>query len=149
MRNHAIVLIILVVGCGTHTDLGSNAATLKLAAPIDVTGTWSVIDTSHVLSCTYDLAATASGGMDEEELQWGDATIRLFAPPALPATQPHPARRVAQWFGAPIIRTGSTRTARLSVGRERPFTAEHQMTYRTSRGISSTATATVNCHAPS
>lgn len=148
MRNHALLLIVLVTGCSSHPNRESNPVSVTLTAPIDVTGTWSVIDTSRMLSCTYDLTANASGGMGDEDIEWADATISLFAPPALEGRQPHPATRVAEWFGAPTIKTGSTRTARINVGRERPFSAEHEIRYRTSRGLSSTGAAIVHCRAP-
>jgi hypothetical protein len=149
VRNQALLAIMLAFGCDSYTGLESNPVTLTLTAPADVTGTWSVIDTSHVLSCEYNLTANAIGGAGDEAVSWGDATITLLAPPALPAMQPHPAARVAQWFGGPIIRSGSARIASISIGRERPFIAEHQMKYRNSRGVSSVATVTVHCHAPS
>ena len=149
MRNQAFLAIVFAVGCDLHDGLESNPVSLNLSAPADVTGTWSVIDTSHVLSCAYQLTGTVSGGSSNEYITWGDATITLLAPPALPAPQPNPAVRVAQWFGGPIIKTGSARTANMNIGRERPFVAEHQMKYKNSRGASSIATVSVNCRAPS
>ncbi|MCR4340157.1 MAG: hypothetical protein NUW01_09780 [Gemmatimonadaceae bacterium] len=121
---------------------------MTLIAPTAVTGTWSLIDTSRVLSCAYNLTAVASGGRAEETVVWTGATIWLDAPPALLATQPHPATRVAGWFGAPDLASGSSVTAQLSVGREAPFTAAHQLRYRTTRGAPSRAGATVQCLAP-
>jgi hypothetical protein len=128
---------------GRHTSMRSIGT--SLAAEL---GTWSLIDTSHVLSCAYDLTAVASGGRGDDTVKWAGATITLAAPPALPATQENPAARVAGWFNRPLVSTGSPATARMNIGRDRPFTAEHQFRYRLPGDMTSTAVATVQCRAP-
>jgi hypothetical protein len=149
MRKYTLPLMLLVCACSVQTDFEGTPVTVTLTAPIEVTGTWSVIDTWHVLSCAYDLTANVTGGQDDKEIEWTDATITLVAPPALNATQPYSATRVSQWFGAPTITTGSTRSAHLSVGRERPFVAEHELSYQASDGARSTTKVFVKCRAPS
>jgi hypothetical protein len=141
-------LVIVFAACSSHTDPERVPVNVTLTAPNAVTGTWSRIDTSQVLSCAYDVTAVASGGRGDEAVEWTGATIKLEAPPALPATQEYGAARVAGWFAAPTIAIGSPTTARLTIGREAPFTAEHQLRYRLSGGPQSSAVATVRCRAP-
>ena len=145
---YCAVFLIVVAACSSHTDPERVPVTVTLTAPSVVTGTWSLIDTSRVLSCAYDLTAVASGGRGDDTVEWTGATITLEAPPALPGTQEHPAARVAAWFTRPLISTGSPATARMTIGRERPFTAEHQFRYRVAAGTTSSAVATVQCRAP-
>ena len=145
---YCAALLIVVAACSSHSDPERAPLKVTLSAPSVVTGTWSLIDTSRVLTCAYDLTAGASGGRGDDTVEWTGATITLEAPPALAATQEHPAARVAGWFNRPVISTGESATARINIGRDRPFTAEHQFRYRRAGGTTSSAVATVQCRAP-
>ena len=148
MRYGVTSLLCLAAACSSHTDPEQVPVTVTLRGPGVVTGTWTRVDTSRVLSCAYDLAATVRGGRADEPVEWTGATIRLEAPPALPATQEHAAARVAEWFAAAAAAPGTPAITRQTVGREAPFTAEYQVRYRPTRGAPSSATAVVQCRAP-
>lgn len=145
---HRAALMIALAACSSHADPEGVPVTVTLIAPSVVTGRWILIDASRVLSCAYDLTAIASGGQGDDAVEWEGATIWLDAPPALLATQPYAATRVAEWFAAPSLVSGSSATAHLSVGREAPFTAAHQLRYRPTRGAASSAAVSVQCRAP-
>ena len=147
MRYRAALLIVFAA-CNSQTDLEGVPVKVTLIAPSVVTGAWNLIEASPVLNCSYDLTAIVSGGQADDAVEWEGATIWLDAPPDLLATQPYSAARVAEWFSAPSLDSGSSATAQLSIGRGAPFTAAHQLSYRPTRGAPSSAEVNVQCRAP-
>jgi hypothetical protein len=146
---YQFALLSVLAACSTQAGPSSPVPTVTLTAPKIVTGVWHVIDTSHVLSCAYDLVATVtSGHAGQDVVEWSGATITLEAPPAQPAVQPYKTSYVAEWFGGTKLMSGASATGHMRIGRERPFTAEHELRYNTSRGSASVATTSVECVAP-
>ncbi len=147
--NYRFALLFVVAGCSTQAGPAATDPTVTLTAPKVVTGFWHVIDTSHVFSCEYDLVATVTSGQEgRDAIEWSDATITLQAPSAPPAIQPYKPSYVAQWFGGSKLLSGSSATGHMTEGRDRPFTAQHELRYTTPRGTTSVATTTVQCVAP-
>jgi hypothetical protein len=147
--NYRFSLLSVLAACSMQAGSSSPVPTVALTAPKVVTGVWQMIDTSHVLSCAYDLVATVTNGQTgQDAVEWSGATIRLEAPPALAAVQPYKPSYVAEWFGGTTLLSGASATGHLRIGRDRPFTAEHELRYTTSRGTTSVATTNVQCVAP-
>ena len=135
-----------MTACQFQAGVRETPLIVTLAAPESVTGRWHNIDTSTVLSCQYDIVATVTGA--DGAIEWTGTRIQLHAPTAMLATQEHPAARVATWFGGASLNAGASATAHMDIGRERPFSAEHEFRYTPTRGAASSATTTVQCRAP-
>ena len=144
--NYRVAVLFALTACQSKGGVTQTPLTVTLAAPESVTGRWHKIDTSTVLSCEYDVIATVIGV--DGAIEWTGTRIELHAPNAMLATQEHPGTRVATWFGAAILQAGSSATAHLDIGRDRPFAAEHEFRYRLTRGDASSAKTTVHCLAP-
>jgi hypothetical protein len=114
--NYFAILLLLLAGCSLDSDAASPPITVKVTAPASVTGSWVLVDTSHVLRCAYDLAASVTGGRDDDSVEWTGATIVLRSTGRLPATQPYSAASVRDWFHAGPVPTGSGVTAHMTLG---------------------------------